>query len=182
MLPKLEKFSSETKACVESQFATLNALGGKAVESGQKAITLNIATAKAFAEESTSGARQLISAKSPQEFFAIAGAQAKLRTDKAVSYGRNVAEIMSSINADLTKVAQTQIAESKDKVAALVDDVIKNAPAGSESAVALLKSIVSNANASYNQLSKSTKQVVETVEASIAEATDQLSQAVKETA
>jgi phasin family protein len=162
--------------------ATLNALGGKAVESGQKAIALNIATAKALAEESTLGAQQLISAKSLQEFFAIAGAQAKLHADKAASYGRNVAGIMSSINADFTQVAQAQIAESKDKVEALLDNVIKNAPAGSENAVAMLKSIISNANAGYDQLSKSTKQVVETVEASVAKATDQLSQAVKEAA
>lgn len=88
---------------------------------------------------------------------------------------------MSSINADFTKVAQEQIAESKDKVGALVDDVIKNAPAGSENAVALLTSIISSANAGYNQLSKSTKQAAETVEANVVKATDQLSLAVKET-
>lgn len=177
MLSNLEKFSSGTKACVESQFAALNALGGNAVESGRQAIALNVATAMAFAAEWTFGAPQLVAAKSLQEFFAIADAQAKLNADKAASYGRQAAGIVSGINADFVKAAQVQIAEPEDQVAALEDDAFKSAPAGSENGVAPLKSVIINADAGYDQL---TKQAVETVETNVVKATDQMSQAEKE--
>ena len=182
MFSNLEKFSSATNALFESQFSTFNALASKVVEGGEKAIALNIAAAKAYAEESNVVAQQMFSAKDPQAFFALVATQAKLNADKAASYGSHLTEIVSSIKADFTKAAEAQIADSKTKVTALVDEVIKNAPAGSENAVAMLKSVVSNANAGYEQLTKTTRQAVETVEAHVAKATDQLSQAVKKAA
>ena len=179
MFSNLDKFSSATKALFESQFSTLQALTGKVIEGGEKAIALNIAAAKAYAEESGVATQQLFSAKDPQAFFALAAAQAKLNAEKAASYGSHLTEIVSSLKADFTKVAEAQIAESKGKVTALVEEVVKSAPAGSEQAVAMLKSVVSNASAGYEQLTKTTKQAVETVEAHVAKATDQISQAVK---
>ncbi len=182
MLSNLEKYSSLTKAFFESQVASLNVLASKAVESSEKAVALNIAAAKAYAEESNAAGQQFIAAKDPQTFFAIASAQAKQNAEKATAYGRQLTELVSSVKADFTKAAEAQIADSKVKVAALVDEVIKNVPAGSESAVAMLKSAIGNANAGYEQLSKSTKQAVESVEAHVVEATDKLSKAVKKAA
>lgn len=182
MFSNLEKFSSETKALFESQFASFNTLASKAVEGGEKVIALNVAAAKSYAEESSIAAQQLFSAKDPQAFFALAITQAKLNADKAASYGCHLTEIVSSIKADFTKTAEAQIADSKNMVTALVDELTKNAPAGSENAIAMLKSVIDNANAGYEQLTKTTKQAVETVEAHVAKATDQLSQAVKKAA
>jgi hypothetical protein len=162
MLSNLEKFSPGTNAYVESQFSALKALGGNAVESGQKAIALNLATTMAFAAEWTFGAPQLVAAKSLQEFFAIAGIQAKLNAEKAASYGHKAAGIVSGINADLAKGAQVQIAEPENQVAALKDEAFKSAPAGSKKRGAPL-----------------TKQAVETVEADAVKATEQMSQAEK---
>ncbi|MGZ9713733.1 TIGR01841 family phasin [Glaciimonas sp. GNP009] len=182
MFSNLDKFSSATKAAFESQFATSSALVSKIMESSEKAIALNIAAAKAYAEESSIATKQLLSAKDPQAFFALIASQAKLNAEKAASYSSHLTEIASSVKADLTQAAEAQIAESKSKVTALVEEVAKSAPAGSENAVAMLKSVVSNANAGYEQLSKTTKQAVETVEANVAKATTQLSQAAKKTA
>ena len=182
MLSNLEKFSSLTKALFESQVASLNVLASKAVANGEKAVALNIAAAKAYAEESNVAAKQFISAADPQAFFAIATAQAKQQTEKASAYGRELTELVSSAKADFTSAAEAHIAESKVKVTALVDEVIKSVPAGSENAVAMLKSVIGNANAGYEQLSKSTKQAVETVEAQVAKAADKLSQVGKKAA
>ncbi len=182
MLSNLEKFSSLTKALFESQFATFNALASKAVEGGEKAIALNIAAVKAYAEESNVAAKQLFSAKDPQEFFALATTQAKLNGEKTSSYGRHLTEIVSGIKNDFTKAAETQIADSKNRVVALVDEVIKQAPAGSENAMAMLKSAIGNANSGYEQLTKTTKQAVEAIDAQVLKASNQLSQAVKKAA
>ena len=59
----------------------------------------------------------------------------------------------------------------------LVDDVSKNAPAGSENMVSMVKSAISSANAGYEQINKSTKEAVQTIEANVSTATEQFVQA-----
>lgn len=182
MLSNLEKFSSMSKTILESQFEAFGALAGKAVEGGEKAIALNFAAAKAHAKESSVAIQQLISTKDTQAFFELATIQAKLSADKATSYGRDLTETISSIHADFTKDAEAHVAASKIKVTAFMDEIIKNAPAGSDNMVGMLKMLICNANASCEQLTNSTKQAVEAVEAHVVKAVDQLSQVEKKAA
>jgi phasin family protein len=175
------EFSNATKALFENQFAAFNALTNNVVGSVEKVVALNLAAVKSSAEESTAAAKQLLAAKDPQEFLSLVAAQAKLNAEKAQSYGRQLAEIASSTNAELSKVVEAQVAETKDKVIALVSEVTKNAPAGSEQAVAMLKSAIDNASAGYEQLSRTAKQTKQSVEEHVAKTTEQFSQAVAKT-
>lgn len=172
-----EQFSSATKANVEAQFALLTSLSTKMFEGVEKIIDLNLNVAKASLEESSAAARQLLAAKDVQEFFSLSAAQAQPNAEKAIAYGRHLASIASSTQAEFTKAAESQIAETNRKVVALIDEVTKNAPAGSETAVAFVKSALGNANAGYEQLTKSAKQAVEVLEANMSSAVNQFSQA-----
>jgi phasin family protein len=172
-----EQFSAATKNNLETQLALLTTLTGKALESVEKVIELNMNVAKAALEEGTSNARQLLAAKDPQEFFALSATQAQPVTEKAVSYGRHVATILSGLQSEFTKAAEAQIGENSRKLATLVDEVSKNAPAGSENVVAFMKSAIASANAGYEQLTKTTKQAVEAMEVNMNTAATQMSQA-----
>lgn len=172
-----EQFSSAAKANFEAQIALITALTNKAFESVEKLVDLNINAAKSSIEESNSAAKQLLAAKDPQEFFSLSAAQAQPNAEKALAYGRHVASIASSAQAEFTKAAEEQVAEANRKVLALIEDVSKNAPAGSENVVAMVKSAFGTANASYEQLAKSTKQAVETLETNLNTAVTQMSQA-----
>ncbi|NMM36176.1 MAG: phasin family protein [Glaciimonas sp.] len=162
-----EQFSSATKANFEAQIAMITSLTNKAFESIEKVIDLNMNAAKSSLEESTVAARQLFSAKDPQEFFSLTSNQAKPTAEKALAYSRHLANIASNAQAEFTKVAETQIAETNRKVLSLIEEVTKNAPAGSENVVAMLKTAIGNANAGYDQLTKTTKQAVETLESNM---------------
>jgi phasin family protein len=172
-----EQFSAATKTMLESQLALLTSLTGKAFESVEKVMELNMNVAKAALEESTSNARQLLAAKDAQEFIALTTSQVQPNVEKAASYGREVMGIVSGLQAELTKAAESQIGEHSRKFANLVDEVSKSAPAGSENVVAFMKTAIANANTGYEQLSKSTKQAVEAMGANINTATAQVSQA-----
>jgi phasin family protein len=176
------QLSNATKTLFEGQLAAFTELTSHAFASVEKVVALNLAAAKASSEEATAAAKQLFAVKDPQEFFAQVTAQSKLNAEKAQSYGRHLTEIASTSKAGFSKTVEAQIAQAKDKVTALVSDVTKNAPAGSEQAVAALKSVLDQANAGYEQLTKSAKQAVETVEANVAKATEQFSQVVEKTA
>ena len=177
-----EQFSNATKANFESQFAIFSSLTTKAFEGMEKLVELNLTAAKASLEESSITTRQLLAAKDPQEFFALTAAQAQPTAEKALSYGRQVAAIAAGTQAEFTKAAEAQIAETNRKVITLVDEVTKNAPAGSENVVAAIKASIGNANAGYEQLTKTTKQAVEAMETNVNAAVSQFAQAVPKTA
>jgi phasin family protein len=177
-----EQFSNATKANFESQFAIFSSLTSKAFEGVEKLIELNMTAAKASLEESSITTRQLLAAKDPQEFFSLSAAQAQPTAEKALSYGRQVAAIAAGTQAEFTKAAEQQIAETNRKVVTLVDEVTKNAPAGSENVVAIIKSTLGNANAGYEQISKSAKQAVEAMETNVNAAVSQFTQAAQKAA
>jgi phasin family protein len=177
-----EQFSNATKSNVEAQIALLTELTSKAFESVEKFVDLNLNVVKASLEESTSAAKQLLSAKDPQEFFTLSAAQAQPNAEKALAYGRHLAMIASNAQAEFTKAAEAQIAENSRKVISLVDEISKNAPAGSENAVAFIKSAIGNASAGYEQLTKTTKQAVDAIESNLNSATSQFVQAAEKTA
>ena len=177
-----EQFTTVAKTNLEAQLALFTNLTSKAFESVEKVVDLNLNIAKASLEDTSIAAKQLLTAKDPQEFFSLSAAQAQPTAAKAIAYGRHLAGIATSAQAEFTRAAEEQIAEAGRKVSALVDDVSKNAPAGSENVIAIVKSAIGNANAGYEQFSKSTKQAVEVMEANMNTAVSQFSQAADKTA
>ncbi|MDB5934604.1 MAG: hypothetical protein JWQ01_1948 [Massilia sp.] len=177
-----EQFSNATKANFESQFAIFSSLTAKAFESMEKLVELNITAAKASLQESSVTTRQLLAAKDPQEFFSLTAAQAQPTAEKAISYSKQVAAIVAGTQAEFTSAAETQIAETNRKVISLVDEVSKNAPAGSENVVAAFKASLGNANAGYEQFSKTTKQAAEAIETNVNAAVSQFTQAAQRAA
>lgn len=174
-----EQFSAATKTHIEAQIAMLTTLVNKAFEGVEKIVDLNMNVVKASLEESTAAAQQMIAAKDPQELLTLTTAQTQPTAEKAIAYGRHLASIATSAQAEFTKAAEAQIADTNRKVLALVEEVSKNAPAGSENAVALMKSAIGNANAGYEQLVKTTKQAVETLEGTLNNAVSQFSSAAE---
>lgn len=176
-----EEFSAATKSHFEAQLAMITALTNKAFESMEKIVDLNMNAVKASLEESTVAAKRLMAIKDPQELLAMTSSQAQPSAEKAMAYSRHLASIASTTQAEFTKAAEAQIAETNRKVLALVDEVSKNAPAGSEQMVAMMKSALGNANAGYEQLTKTTKQAVEAMEGNLNTAVAQFSQAAEKT-
>ncbi len=177
-----EQFSNATKANFESQFAIFSSLTSKAFEGVEKLVDLNINAAKASLEESSIATRQLLAAKDPQEFFSLTAAQVQPTAEKTISYGRQLATIAAGTQAEFSKAAESQIAETNRKVISLVDEVSKNAPAGSENVVAVIKATLGNANAGYEQFTKTTKQAVEALETNLNAAVSQFTQAAQKAA
>lgn len=171
-----EQLSAASKTNIEVQLSLLSTLTSKTFEGIGKMVELNLDAARASLEDSSAATRQLLAAKDPQEWMSLAAAQAQPNAEKALAYGRNLTTIATGVQTEFSKAAEVQIAETSRKLLELIEEVTKNAPAGSENAVALLKSAIGNANASYEQLSKTTKQAVETLEANLNNAVGQFTQ------
>ena len=100
------QFTSAGNTALEAQIASFNALASKLVESSEKAIALNIAAAKAYAEETNASAKDMLAAKDPQAFFALAAKQAQSAADSASANARQLSEIAARLKADFEKTAE----------------------------------------------------------------------------
>ena len=172
-----EQFSNATKASFDAQIAALTALTQKAFAHVEKMVELNITVAKESFEESSAVAQQLMSAKGAQDFVALTTASAQPKAEKVMAYGRSLAAIASSAQAEFSREAEMQLAETRRKVSTLVDEVTRHAPAGSEPVVAMVKTAIVNANAGFDQIHKSAKQANDVMEANVHSTVSKFTQA-----
>jgi phasin family protein len=156
----------------KSQLDAMFAMSHTMFEATEKLVDLNLAAAKAMLEESAERAQALMSVKDMQELMAVSTSLAQPTLEKLVSYNRNVYGIASSAGADLSKLFETQIAQSNRQIAEMIEFAAKNAPTGAEPAVSMVKSALAAANTAYDTFSKVTKQAAEMAESNFTAATE----------
>lgn len=165
----IDQLSKATKTQAEAQLQAMSALAEKAMHAMTELAELNVATVKASMEDGSALATEILSAKDPQAAFIIVQSQAQPTAEKAASYGRHLAAIASKAQAELGKVAQERMADTAAHFNALVNDLSKAAPAGTEPMVDIVKANIANANALYEQFSKAGQSAYEQFQAQMAE-------------
>lgn len=89
-----EQFSEARKSQVEAQLELFRNFSGKAVESAEKLMALNLRTGRASVEQSTAAIRQLVSARDPRDFLALT-TQTQQNFESFLAYGRALFSIAS---------------------------------------------------------------------------------------
>ncbi|CAD6534216.1 phasin family protein [Paraburkholderia sabiae] len=173
-----EQFAAAQKANLETLFG----LTSKAFEGVEKLVELNLQVVKSTIAESQENAQRALSVKDAQELLALQAGLTQPVAEKVLSYGRHLYEIASATQAEFARVAEAQYEEQNRKVQALVENVAKNAPAGSETAVAVIKSAITAANTTYETVHKATKQAVEIAESNFNAAATAASKAASQAA
>jgi phasin family protein len=179
MISSPEQYTAANKAFFESQLASFRELANIALHGTEKIVTLNIAAAKASAEETTAAVKDLLAAKDPEAFIALATQYAKPDVDKIAAYNQHLTTIASDTKAEVTKVIEEQTADVRAKVTEFIDTIAKNSPVGAESVIALLKTSVENTNASLEKIHSVSKQVAETVEINTEKTAEQVTEGAK---
>jgi phasin family protein len=156
-----EQFAAANKANLETLFGLTN----KAFEGVEKLVELNLQVAKAALGEAADNAKAIMAVKDAQELMALQAALLQPSAEKAAAYSRHVYDIAAATGAEVTKAAEAQLADAQKKFMGAVDTAVKNAPAGSESAVSLVKSAITAANNAYESVHKAAKQAADMAEA-----------------
>ncbi len=152
-------------AAQKSQIETLFDLTGKAFEGVEKLVELNLQVAKASLGEVAEGAKASFSVKDAQELLALQASLVQPAAEKAAAYSRHLYDIAAATNAEVTKVAEAQIADAQAKFVTAFDGAVKNAPAGTEGAAALVKSAIAAASNAYETVQKAAKQAADVADA-----------------
>ena len=175
MVSIIEQFSTlqlqSLKAMQAFALASLNGV--------EKLTELNLQAAKKSVEEGVSNSVALFRSRDPKALAETVSVQAKPATDKFGAYARHVYQIANETTAELSRIAEKQMSEASRQMFATIDEISKNAPAGTEGVAAFYKSAVSATNSAWDQVSKANKQVLDLTEANVDRATGAAQQAAK---
>jgi len=156
-----EQIVSAHKSNIETFFG----LSGLAFEGVEKLIELNTQAAKTALTEASQTIQAALSVKDAQELMALQAGLLQPAAEKAAAYSRHVYEIAAVTGAEVNRVAEATAADAQAKFMSVVDNAVKNAPAGTENAVALVKSAVAAANNAFESVQKAGKQAAEVADA-----------------
>jgi phasin family protein len=152
-----EQLLATHKANVETLFS----LGTKAFEGVEKLVELNMQTAKTAMDEVAEHTKAVLAAKDPQELVQLQSGLLQPAAEKAAAYSRHLYDIATATSTEVSKMAEDQVSEAQKKMMTVVDNAVKNAPAGTENAVVLVKSAVAAANNAFDSVQKAAKQAAD---------------------
>ncbi|WP_250515358.1 phasin family protein [Caballeronia sp. INDeC2] len=159
-----EKVIASQKAGVDTTFG----LAAQAVGGFEKLIDLNVRTARTALDEHQALIAKALSARDPQEFFALQNQHLQNSAQRVQAYWTSVYEIATGVRGGYLETAQDQIEKSQRNVQALVESLVSSAPVGSEAVVTAWKTAIDaatqSANSAYEAAKKAAKQVVETAQ------------------
>ena len=126
----------------------------------EKLVELNMAATKAALGESFGHLHAVMAAKDPQALMALQTSFLQPMGAKSMAYFQHVQSIATESQSELTAKLESQIAEAQKALGDSIEQITKNAPAGSEAAVAAFQSAMNNG-----------QKAVETAQAAIKKAT-----------
>ena len=169
-----EQFTATTQA----NFQALETLTTQAFAGVEKLVELNMQASKALLTESFAHAQAVLAAKDAQELLALHTNLLKPLADKSAAYAQHVQSIVSESGAELTKVVEAKTAEAQKSFNGVVETLVKNAPAGSETAVAAFKSALVAGQDAVESAQSSAKKAAATAQSNFAAANTQVVDAV----
>lgn len=155
-------------AAQKANFDIMFGLTNKAFHGMEKLVELNLTAGKAALSETAEGTQAALSVKDAQELLALQASFLQPLAEKSLAYSRHLYDIASGTTAEFTSAYEVQAAAAQKQYAGLIDNIAKNAPAGSESAVAVMKSAVAAAGNAYDAVQKAVKQATDLAEQNIA--------------
>ena len=167
-----EKIAAAAKTNVEASLSSASAFVATVFTAVERVSTLNLATARTAFDESVAFSKAVLAAKDPQAVAALNLAAVTPSVEKGIAYGRSLSVIGADTMEELTKLVEAEAAVMGKNFDASLEELFKNAPAGSEAAVKAVKTALANANNAYEGATKAAKQVAAAAQASVEKAAE----------
>jgi phasin family protein len=158
-----EQFTEFNKVNV----AQASKLAAIAIGNAEKFVRLGMNTARFAVEQSLESTKAIAGVKDVQELFALRAKLAENGVQSALAYSKNLYELASEAQAELTAASEESWANYTRGMAKWVDTASQSAPAGSDVAINAFKSTVAATTAAFDQFQKATRQVVNLADASV---------------
>lgn len=144
----------------------------KSLEGIEKLAELNLQAARNSLEEASGQFRALLDVKDAQALADLASNVMQPAAEKLVAYSKNVYDITNETGTSIASLCEKQFAETSKLFQAAIDQIAKNAPAGSEGMVTFVRQALNAANSAADQVTKATRQAVEMAESNFSAAAE----------
>lgn len=175
--PNLEQLAAAQKANAEVMMALMRT----AFEGMEKLAALNMAASREFFNSSVASTQQLLSVKDAQELAKINSTVAQPNMQKLMDYSRNVYDLVTQLQHEVTSVMDTQYNNFSKKATATIEKTSAQAPVGGDVFAAAMKSMLDATNQAFGNMQKMAKQMTEIADANIQAASSATEKAVTAT-
>ncbi|APR03316.1 phasin family protein [Thauera chlorobenzoica] len=184
-----EKLLAATRSAAEAQVVALSSASDSLLSAVEHLAALNLNTTRAVLDDAIVLGRAAAAVREPKAWFELQLGMIVPALQKSFAYARAVGGIATQARSELLGLAESGVSQSLQGVIATLENLDRNAPAGSATgsrfAAEALKSAVANASSAYDGASQAVKQVSAAAEASADHAAtatvDAIDQATKAT-
>jgi phasin family protein len=148
-------------------------------DGAERLVKLNLDISKQSLEENVKAVRELSGVSDPQEVFNRVRQIASQAFEQAVNNSRNVYEIVSCTQAELTRLAEENSGVINRAWTTSIEDFAKNTPAGSDVAFDTVKNTIAATTTPLSNFNKVAEQVTVIAEAGVKAASTATTEAVK---
>ena len=152
---------------------------GVALQGAERLIDLQLNTAKTALNESFESAKALASVRDFEQLAALKDTLVQPSVEKATAYAKQVYDVATATQSDLGKLVEEQFTEFNKQFVSALDQMVKNAPAGSEVGIAAMKSTLAAVNSGFDNLTKVAKQFGDATQSNIEVVANQTIEAAK---
>ena len=173
-----EQFAEINKSSIESalRFAKVS------MDGAERLVKLQLDAAKATLDENTRNAQSLMDAKDLQEMIALRARLTETSVESAINYSRNVYEMASQTQAELTRLMEQRLETFNQGVAGAMDKAGgESIPMGADFAVSAMKSMMAATAAAVDSVTKAGKQMAGLAEAGVKTAAEAVKGSAKAT-
>lgn len=158
-----EQFAAANQANLDA----LVDLTRKSFEGIEQLVALNLQAMRCAMGDSAERSRVLLSAKDPQALVSLQAELVQPATEQVSAYSQQVVDIAARTQLEVARLVESQMAVAQEKILALVDTAVKNAPAGGESSLAMIKHALTTANGALENVQKAARQALSATETNL---------------
>lgn len=170
----LDQLAATQKANAEVMMALLRT----AFEGMEKMAALNMAASREFFNASVASAQQMMAAKDSQDLAKINSAIAQPNVQKMMDYSRNVYDLVTQLQQQVTSVMDSQYATMAKKATETIEKTSAQAPVGGDVFAAAMKSMLDATNQAFGNMQNMAKQMTEMADANLQAASSATAKAV----
>lgn len=106
----------------------------------EQLLNLNMTVFKDSLDQIAETSQQVSQLKDAQQALSFTNNLPQPSAEKIINYSKNVFEILSQTQKEVTQLVEKQIADNQQNAIEVIEELAKKAPAGSEGAISLVKS------------------------------------------
>ena len=150
----------QISASSSANLNTVKGLSTKTYVGFGKMLELNLASVRDLMNGIFTHIERLLAARDAQQFLALQTDQLEPLAARATSYGRHVYGIAVEASAEFAKTFEGKAAEGQKVLGQVVQEIVKNAPPGCESAVAVIQKALASSQSAMDSAQAVTRKAL----------------------